>query len=45
MQCERCRGDYPPEIRISDTHIVTCYRYMDEGEVLGYPKSVDVEAL
>ena len=45
MQCERCHGDYPPEIRISDTHIVTCYRYMDEGEVVGYPKSVDVEAL
>lgn len=45
MQCERCKGQYPPEIRISDTHIVTCYRYMDEGEVVGYPKSVDVEAL
>ena len=45
MQCDRCRGEYPPEIRISDTHIVTCYRYMDEGEVVGYPKSVDVEAL
>ncbi|MBR1822525.1 MAG: ABC transporter ATP-binding protein [Clostridia bacterium] len=45
MQCERCRGDYPPEIRISDTHIVTCYRYFDEGEIVGYPKSVDVEAL
>ena len=45
MQCERCRGEYPPEIRISDTHIVTCYRYMDQGEIVGYPKSVDVEAL
>ena len=45
MQCERCRGDYPPEIRISDTHIVTCYRYQDEGETLGYPKSVNVEEL
>ena len=45
MQCERCRGDYPPEIRISDTHIVTRYRYMDQGEIVGYPKSVDVEAL
>ena len=45
MQCERCKGEYPPEIRISDTHIVTCYRYMDEGEVVGHPKSVDVEAL
>ncbi len=45
MQCDRCHGDYPPEIRISDTHIVTCYRYFDEGEIVGYPKSVDVEAL
>ena len=45
MQCERCHGDYPPEIRISDTHIVTCYRYIDQGEIVGYPKSVDVEAL
>ncbi len=45
MQCDRCHGDYPPEIRISDTHIVTCYRYFEEGEIVGYPKSVDVEAL
>ena len=45
MQCDKCAGQYPPEIRISDTHIVTCYRYMDGGEVIGYPKSVDVEAL
>ncbi len=45
MQCEKCRGEYPPEIRISDTHIVTCYRYLEQGEVVGHPKSVDVEAL
>ena len=45
MRCEACAGKYPPEIRISDTHVVSCYRFMDEGEVLGYPKSVDVEAL
>jgi len=45
MRCEACSGQYPPEIRISDTHVVSCYRFMDEGEVLGYPKSVDVEAL
>ena len=45
MQCEHCRGQYPPEIRISDTHIVSCYRYLDEGTVLGYPKSVNVEEL
>ena len=45
MRCEACAGKYPPEIRISDTHVVSCYRFMDKGEVLGYPKSVDVEAL
>ena len=45
MRCEQCSGQYPPEIRISDTHVVSCYRYFDKGEILGYPKSVDVEAL
>ena len=45
MRCEQCAGQYPPEIRISDTHVVSCYRFMGEGEVLGYPKSVDVEGL
>ena len=42
---EACSGVYPPEIKISDTHIVSCYRYMSEGEVLGYPKSTNVEEL
>ena len=45
MHCDKCAGKYPPEIRISDTHVVSCYRYFDEGEVLGYPKTVDVEGL
>ena len=45
MHCDRCSGKYPPEIRISDTHIVSCYRYYESGEVLGYPKSVNVEEL
>ena len=45
MQCEQCKGQYPPSIKISDTHVVSCYRYMDEGEVLGYPKSTNVEEL
>ena len=49
--CDKCHnkeggfGNYPPEIRISDTHVVSCYRYYDDGEVLGYPKSVNVEEL
>ena len=45
MQCEHCSGDYPPEIRISDTHVVSCYRFLDEGEVVGYPQPVNVEEL
>ncbi len=49
--CEKCHdkaggyGVYPPEIKISDTHVVSCYRYYDEGEVLGYPNPVNVEEL
>ena len=45
MQCAGCDGKYPPEIRISDTHVVSCYRFIDEGTVLGYPKTVNVEDL
>ncbi len=45
MCVEKCNGKYPPEIKISDTHSVSCYRYFDEGEVMGYPKSVDVKKL
>ena len=45
MRCGQCDGLYPPEIRISDTHVVSCYRYMGKGEELGYPKSVNVEEL
>ena len=45
MQCEHCKGQYPPEIKISDTHIVSCYRYLDQGTVMGYPKSTNVEEL
>ena len=45
MHCSHCSGQYPPEIRISGTHVVSCYRYLEEGEVLKYPKSVNVEEL
>ncbi len=27
---ERCKGKYPPEIHVSDTHIVSCWRYFDD---------------
>lgn len=51
MQCDKCRnkeagfGNYPPTIKISDTHEVACYRYFDEGQSMGFPKSVNVEDL
>ena len=44
-QCDRCHGLYPPEIKISDTHYVSCYRFYDEGKQICYPKSVNVEEL
>ena len=45
MRCDQCDGKYPPEIKISDTRYVSCYRFIDEGEIMGYPKSVNVEEL
>ena len=45
MRCEHCDGRYPPEIKISDTHYVSCYRFIDEGEIMYYPKPVNVEEL
>lgn len=29
MCVEKCSGEYPHEIHLSDTHVVTCYRYED----------------
>jgi peptide/nickel transport system ATP-binding protein len=43
MQCDKCGGEYPPEIAIGDTHIASCWRHADAGEVIRYPKSVDLE--
>lgn len=45
MRCDHCDGRYPPVIKISDTHFVSCYRFFDEGEVIGYPQTVNVEEL
>jgi len=45
MRCAKCDGDYPPEFRVSDSHIVSCWRCEGAGEVLGYPESVNVEEL
>ena len=27
---EHCHGQYPPEIHVTDTHIVSCWRYFDD---------------
>ncbi len=45
MQCDKCKGVYPPSIRISDTHVVSCYRFYEEDKVIEYPKTVNVEEL
>ena len=35
-RCEKCvgncSGEYPPEIHVTDTHIVSCWRYLDEDK-------------
>ncbi len=45
MQCDKCKGVYPPSIRISDTHVVSCYRFYEEDKVIEYPRTVNVEEL
>ncbi len=30
-RCEKCKGDFPPMVKVSDTHSVACYLY-NEGE-------------
>ena len=49
-RCEMCvetckKGKYPPWIRISDTHVVACWRHEADGTVEGFPTSVNVEDL
>ena len=40
-----CDGKYPPMLKVSDTHYVSCYRFAEEGEIIEYPKTVDPEVL
>ena len=42
---EACHGAYPPNIQISDTHVVSCYRFLEEGKVLGYPEPANLDEL
>lgn len=30
--CAKCEGGYPPEIKVSDTHYVSCYLYDDKSD-------------
>ena len=45
MRVAECDGLYPPEFKTSDTHIVSCWRCMEGGIELEYPKTVDLEEL
>ena len=40
-----CEGKYPPMIKVSDTHYVSCYCHAKDGEFVEYPKTVDTEVL
>ena len=35
MQLECCKGEYPHEISLSETHKVSCYRYYEENRKAG----------
>ena len=32
MCVEGCKGKYPHEIHLTDTHVVSCYRYAENGK-------------
>ena len=32
MCVDACQGEYPGVVKLSDTHVVSCYRYYDKGE-------------
>lgn len=32
MRVERCAGAYPETVKLSDTHVVSCYRCYEKGE-------------
>jgi peptide/nickel transport system ATP-binding protein len=42
LRCDKCDGEYPPEFKISASHIVSCWRCDGQGDVVGQPKSVDL---
>ncbi len=42
---DACSGEYPPMIKVSDTHYVACHRFFDASEEREYPKTVDPEVL
>jgi peptide/nickel transport system ATP-binding protein len=40
---EGCSGKYPPEIKISDTHFVSCHRFIGKGEITQTYDKIDIE--
>ena len=40
-----CAGAYPREIRISDTHVVSCHLFADKGEVVGQSQIISNKEL
>ena len=45
MCVEGCSGEYPPMLKISDTHYVACHRFAEQGEVQYYSRSLTAEEL
>jgi peptide/nickel transport system ATP-binding protein len=43
MRGDKCDGIYPPEFQISASHVVSCWLCEGAGEVVGQPRTVDLE--
>ena len=49
-RCEKCTQKcfdecYPPLIKLNESHYVSCWNYSESGEIISYPKTVNVEEL
>jgi len=45
QRIDKCNGEYPPEFKTTESHVVSCWRCADDSEKLGYPKTVVLEDL
>ncbi|MBP3816082.1 MAG: ABC transporter ATP-binding protein [Firmicutes bacterium] len=41
MRLPECDGEYPCMVKISDTHMVSCYKYYGQGDMEVPPKKID----